>query len=297
MMPDNFAALILTHGRPSNVITYKTLALAGYTGRIVIVCDTDDETLPEYERIYGKENVRTFNKADYTPSADRKWDTADNFKHTRGSILFARNAAYDIAEDMGLEYFIQLDDDYTEFWYRNTDDMMFTGKPIKNLDAVLSSMLDFYINAPSVMTIAMAQGGDMIGGKDNRYNREIVLHRKAMNTFICSPKRRIRFIGRINEDVSAYTLYGRQGLIFFTQFVTMITQMQTQAYAGGMTELYKANGTYIKSFYTVMYAPSCCKIGMLGETYRRLHHSLSWNNLCPKIMSEDYRKKSQPATP
>jgi len=44
MRHDSFAALILTHGRPDNVITERTLRRQGYTGRIVFVLDDEDKT-------------------------------------------------------------------------------------------------------------------------------------------------------------------------------------------------------------------------------------------------------------
>ena len=38
-----FAAFILTHGRPDNVLTYDSLKKAGYTGRIVLIIDNEDK--------------------------------------------------------------------------------------------------------------------------------------------------------------------------------------------------------------------------------------------------------------
>ena len=45
MSERNFAVFILTHGRAENVETYKALRDCGYTGKIyVIIDDEDDET-------------------------------------------------------------------------------------------------------------------------------------------------------------------------------------------------------------------------------------------------------------
>jgi len=52
-MREDFCAFILTHGRPNNVVTYRTLQAAGYTGKVFIVIDDEDETTEEYKRIYG----------------------------------------------------------------------------------------------------------------------------------------------------------------------------------------------------------------------------------------------------
>lgn len=44
-MERNFAALILTHGRPDKVITYRKLLECGYTGQIYIVVDNEDSQI------------------------------------------------------------------------------------------------------------------------------------------------------------------------------------------------------------------------------------------------------------
>ena len=44
-----FAAFILTHGRPDNVLTYDSLKKAGYTGRIVLIIDNEDKNKEKYQ--------------------------------------------------------------------------------------------------------------------------------------------------------------------------------------------------------------------------------------------------------
>ena len=111
-----------------------------------------------------------------------------------------------------------------------------------------------------------------------------------MNTFICSTDRKFQFVGRINEDVNTYVKYGSIGSIFLTVPDVRIIQLQTQNNSGGMTDLYLDSGTYIKSFYTVMYHPSSVNISLMGETHKRLHHSIKWVNTVPKILDESYKR-------
>ena len=40
---NNFAVFILTHGRPDNVITIKTLRQSGYTGKVYFIIDNEDK--------------------------------------------------------------------------------------------------------------------------------------------------------------------------------------------------------------------------------------------------------------
>lgn len=272
-----FCALILTHGRPDKVYTVKSLEDSGYTGDYYIVIDNEDKTAAEYKRIY-KDKVIVFDKK----AIAKTFDNADNFNDRR-AIVYARNASFEIARKLGYKYFIQLDDDYDNFCYKFDDELNFKTKKILNLDKMFYSLLTFYLSIPA-KSIAIAQNGDFIGGKDNDIARKKYLKRKAMNTFICSVDRPFQFVGRINEDVNTYTRLGSTGDLFFTVPLVAINQKQTQSNAGGMTDLYIDSGTYIKSFYTVIFMPSSVKIREMGTTNRRLHHSISWNNTVPKIV-------------
>lgn len=286
MRNKNFVALILTHGRPDRVITYKALKKAGYTGPILIVIDDEDETAEKYRELYGEEVVQ-FSKKEIA----RDFDEADNFGDRR-SIFYARNASFDIAKAFGADYFIQLDDDYTDFRYKFFNDFRYGDKTVRNLDAIFDLYLDFLIRSRA-KAVAMSQGGDFIGGAMSTTANAVKTKRKAMNTFFCSTKNRFPFIGRINEDVNTYTHLGSQGNLFLTILSVGINQIQTQANKGGMTELYLDSGTYIKSFYSVIFQPSSVKIGTMGDEYKRLHHSINWRMTVPMILSESWRKKSE----
>ena len=139
------------------------------------------------------------------------------------------------------------------------------------------------------LTVAMAQGGDFLGGKDG-FGSAIRIKRKAMNSFVCSTKRPFEFVGRINEDVNTYTTLGLKGQLIFTVNVIALNQKTTQKNKGGMSEMYLDSGTYLKSFYTVMYAPSCTKISMMQSEHKRIHHKINWNNCASKIINEKYKK-------
>jgi hypothetical protein len=143
-----------------------------------------------------------------------------------------------------------------------------------------------------VTTIALSQAGDHLGGAKSFY--QINLKRKAMNSFLFKvnedPKDDCIFIGRMNDDVNTYLTQGKIGKLFFQIGNVMLKQLATQSNSGGNTEAYKSFGTYVKSFYSIMTAPSCCKISMFGSAHRRIHHKISWNNAVPKIIHETYKK-------
>ena len=111
-----------------------------------------------------------------------------------------------------------------------------------------------------------------------------------MNSFICDTNMPFKFFGKINEDVNTYTLLGSRGNLFFQIPHVSLNQVATQQSNGGMTDIYLDSGTYVKSFYTIMYAPSCTKIRPMGSVYKRLHHSINWNNAVPKIIPEGCKR-------
>lgn len=281
---ETFAAFILTHGRPDNVSTYETLRKCGYTGNIYLIIDNEDQTADQYRLRYGDENVLMFNKKAISKTFDLA-DTSNNLQ----TIVCARNASFQIAKDLGVKYFMQLDDDYNSFQHRYPLNKKLKVIETKSLDSIIKAMINF-LNDSGASTVAMAQGGDFIGGLEGAAIHKPLL-RKAMNSFLFKTDNPITFLGRINEDVNTYVLQGSRGKLFFTTTAIMLTQDQTQKNKGGMTETYLESGTYFKSFYTVMMHPSSVTIRTMGTNNKRLHHHIKWNNTTPKIISEQHRKQ------
>ncbi len=283
MIDNNFAVFILTFGRPDNIKTYKTLDRFGYTGKKYLICSTDDKKLDKYKSKY-KDEVISFNKDDI------EFDIGDNFDDKR-VVVYARNACFDIAKKLGITYFLQMDDDYTDFSYRFDDKLYYNqGRGyINNVDDIFIALLKFYKSIPA-KSIAMSQNGDWIGGDQSGMAKKLALKRKCMNSFFCSTERPFEFMGRINEDVNAYTSLGAIGNVFFTIPNVSLKQTDTQTNEGGLTDIYLSQGTYVKSFYSVLFSPSSVKVSVLNTENARLHHRVSWNNAVPKILNEKYKK-------
>jgi len=278
----SFAIFILTHGRPDKVITFDSLRKAGYTGKIVLVIDNEDATAERYRENFGADNVVMFDKA----AVGETFDLADTQKDRR-VIVFARNASFDIARQLGLDYFAQFDDDYNAFMYRHSEGEVLGYTPISSMDEVVTALL-VLLEDTDAMSVAMSQGGDHIGGIDGVFRKGLL--RKAMNSWFFRTDRPITFVGRINEDVNAYVGYGSRGQVFFTATKIQLTQAATQKVAGGMSEVYAAVGTYMKSMYTVMMSPSCVKVSFMGQSNPRMHHFIEQEHAYPKIISDKYVK-------
>jgi len=281
MKNKDFAVFILTHGRPDNVLTYTTLQKCGYTGKVYLIVDDEDACVSQYVENFGRERVIVFNKK---AMADQT-DEANNFDN-RQVIVHARNYCFIAARQLGITYFLELDDDYYEMNYKFTD-VKGTGL-IKNIDNIFDMVLDFY-KASDITSIAFAQTGDFIGGIDNGKGAYRFNKRKCMNSFFCSTERPFSFVGSINEDVNTYTVLGSRGNLFLTIPVLVINQKDTQTNKSGMSDIYRLNGTYIKSFTTVLMHPSSVKVSMMNANHKRLHHSIKWGNTTPAIVSAKYR--------
>jgi len=282
------ALFILSHGRADRVITYDTLLKQSYKGDVYVIADNEDKQLKRYEKRFGDKLI-VFDKKEFAKQVDAA-DTSGK----RNCIIFARNYNFVAARELGVTHFLQLDDDYTRFeWCLNhRKEYVCAQNKIKNLQRLFSACWDFLDETP-FKTIALAQTGDFIGGAENklvRYASTGQIYRKAMNSFFFRTDRPVNFVGRVNEDVNTYVGGGRVGHLFATIPQARISQAQTQANSGGMTEMYLDEGTYLKSFYTVIISPSSVKVSTMGAVNRRLHHQIYWNNTCPVIVDPKYQK-------
>lgn len=275
MKNKDFAVFILTHGRSENVKTLDTIRKYGYTGLVYFIVDNEDKQIGNYQKKFGKEFVKVFDKKAFADAIDE----GNNFDE-RKCIIHARNACFTIAKNLGITYFVQFDDDYYYFGYRYVSG----AKKINNLDVVFDAMLDFY-KSTNITSIAFSQGGDHIGGFGG-----IKLKRKCMNSFFCSTERPFEFVGQMNEDVNTYTTLGSRGVLFFTFTNIQLDQKDTQSQSDGITDLYKAFGTYCKSFTSTMMLPSSVKVSMMNSDNPRIHHSIKWNNTVPLILSQKHKK-------
>jgi len=279
---NKFAVFILSHGRAENIITLEALQKGGYTGKTYIIIDDEDKQGELYKKLYG-DKVIVFSKKEM----DGTFDIGDNFDDRR-VVVYARNKCHDIAKNLGLDYFLELDDDYNQFCFRYEDNNVLRKIDCTNLDKLFEKCIDF-LDVSGAYAIAFAQGGDYIGGVGSTAWQNKIL-RKVMNTFFCKTDRPFKFYGRINEDTTMYTVLGQRGYLFFTLGDVMVNQLQTQSNAGGLTDIYLDKGTYYKSFCSVMFSPSCVKVSSMGNIYRRIHHKVIWNNCCPKILNQKWKK-------
>lgn len=286
-LPDTFAVFILTHGRPDNVITYKTLQKCGYTGKLYFIVDDEDKTVDRYIENFGEDSVIIFNKRAQANLCDRATG-ADEMR----TVLMARNACFDIAERLELTHFLQLDDDYSSFEHRSVSkcSKKLLVHKVTDLDKIIQLYLDYYISGGFAI-LSFAQGGDFIGGVSSGHvKNNFPLYRKVMNSFFCAVDRPFNFVGALNDDVNTYVTHGSRGLIIGMVSMIAIVQKATQSNAKGLTDMYLSHGTYCKSFTTVLMQPSSVSVNLIPGKHRRIHHSINWKATVPCILREKHRK-------
>ncbi len=282
-----FAAFILSHGRADYVRTTRALRRSNYRGDWYIICDNEDGMLPRYRELYG-DRVIVFDKA----TAAQRVDVGDNFALPRQAVVFARQESYRIAEQMGLDYFLLLDDDYSSFYWlsNHLGQTLRYQHLITDLDAVLEILLDFYVSVPALRILAIAQSGDFIRSPQCTLPQRPALWRKVMNFMICSPHRPVSFMGRVNEDVCVYVVHGMRGELFFTIPFLSLHQVPPQQRGGGLTPTYLRLGLVAKAQYTFIMAPSCVLLRQLpGIDHLRIHHRIHWGHAVPRILRPDVK--------
>jgi len=136
-MREDFAIFILSHERADNIKTLKMLEEAGYTGRWYIVVDDEDRQLERYKELY-KDKVLVFSKDEVAKTID----VGDNFDF-KSAIVYARNVCFDLAEQLGLKYFLELDDDYDSLMYRYSRYGVLKAVKVNNFDELCEAMLNF----------------------------------------------------------------------------------------------------------------------------------------------------------
>lgn len=279
----SFAVFIMVYGRPDKMWTYHSLRKQGYTGKIFLVGDNLDKTSQQYKDKW-KNEMLVFDKN----KAALKMDAGDNTGDLR-STLFSANTIFDLAKERNIKHFFIMCDDYTKFGFAFKENLEYCTKHkrIKNLNKVFDIMINYY-KKTNFLTLAMGQGGDFIGGPASSVWKK-GLARKAMNTFLCSIDRPFKFMGRLNEDVTTYVNLGIKGNLLVTSSKLRLQQQPSQSQEGGLTDLYLDYGTYVKSFMSIMYNPSCVKIRRMGD-HKRIHHHVEWNYAVPLILQEKYKK-------
>lgn len=266
-----FAIFILTNGRPNHQYTLEFLRKS-FKGDVFLLCDNEDKTLEEYKNNYG-EQVLVFDKNEWVS----KSDPMDNFQ-SKKSVLYARNAVFQIAKDMGYDYFAMVDDDVTGLSFRYEKDGKLVGKPAKDFDKVSSVILETMDNTGTDY-FSFGTDKNYIGGAANsQYQRKII--DKVYNLIFCRTDQEHFYKGIMNEDEIHNILSMSVGKLVKSSTAIHINMKPVgRDSVGGNAETYEENGyySYVRNFYPVIAFPVLkLKVGKKGFTFGcdRAHYTV-----------------------
>ena len=278
-MRDDFAVFILSHGRAESQTTLKQLEIGNYSGKWYIIVDDLDDQKDQYIEKYG-DHVIVFDKREQA----KVTDTMSSKEELR-SVVYARNKAYDIAEELGLKYFAQLDDDLNRLMYRFVEDGKLKSSQIRSMDMIFEAMIDF-LEVSGAYSVGMCSANGLIGGaKNEKFQKRVLI--ELYQCFICKTNRRIKFVGILNEDDNACNLMSKVGKMTYAISDIMMTAPLRSTNSGGLNELYIDNDAYIRAFHSIIPTPAGLKIKAKGQNVTLVR---SAKNLFPKIISESWKK-------
>lgn len=277
-MNRTYCIFILSHERANKLYTYNMLINNGIEKKhIYIVVDDEDKQKNIYRQKF--KNVLIYNKDEI----QKETDTVDSFYDLKKTGLFARNFIMKKAKELGYNYCIMLDDDYKHIKLKYICENKVKSKNINNLNVLFNMCIEYMDGCSQIDFISFCGEGDYFGGKESMtFKRGLI--RKAVNVFIFKSDCDIKFLGRINDDICTNVLYQSKGRLFLSIGNIMLDMCKTMKIDGGMFDLYKQCGDYVKSFYPIIVNPSCTIIS------DNLYHKVYKNNCCPKIVSERYKK-------
>lgn len=277
------AIFILTHGRPYNQKTLKTLNHLGCTEKIYLVLDDQDSTVQNYIDEYGADNIIVFNKNHYVHTTD-----TGLYEPVFKFAVYARNAIEDIAVDMGLDYFVMLDDDITNIRLRYVDDgSMRTSQTQGYITPILYRCYE-YMDKADIGCLSLGFGNMYMQGC-KALEVGSPRQRVCVLTFIRSVRHPIRWRLNMVEDLITSIDASMRGYVWL-QFLPLQVDvcMSEGLVKGGNSDAYNEFGRFRLNSFPILVYPSSNKLRFVNDHWVT---STCINTAIPKIISSSYRKE------
>lgn len=282
-MTKKFAVFILTHGRPNNQLTVKSLQDVGYTGEWYLVVDDQDDTFDEYVSVWGADRVIVFHKDHFIKHTDTGLHTP-----VPKFAVFARNAIEFIAHSMGYKTFMMLDDDITKLRIRLPEgDSLKSFQINGQFDAIIESSVNYVLEC-DIACMGLGFCNLYIGGVEN-FNKENPRQRLCAEAFIRNTAHPILWRLNMVEDLITSIDAAMRGEVWF-QFLPIQCEikMSEGAVDGGNSDVYRQLGMYRISFMPVIAYPSSNAVRLGKKSWAS---TTSPDKCIPKIISSRYRKE------
>ena len=270
--------LIPSYHRPYNVKTAKYFLKKGWDPKkihIVIDDEADDRVDYENETELLGCNLHIFNMAE----ARARFDYVHRPSVSRRSAGQARNMFYDLVKDLGIDFYLVIDDDTTNYQVRPYAVYTRSAKG-EDLVNVFDAIREFMLKR-KIGVFGLSQTGDMFAVPYLNVLRNKVMNTTFINTkYIYRGERGIQdndtsqFVGIMNEGYFTGSL--ASGLV--------LAQTASAKQDGGLTDLYRENKLLNKSLVTPIQFPTAIHAEKQQKNGGRLHHKINARYLYPKIL-------------
>ena len=279
----NYAVMICTHGRPNAQHTLKILRDCGYTGKIILIVDDEDDTLPELMmKTFGEAEIVEFNKQMWIDKSD-----TGTIENQRKCILYAKNFCEDLAKERQLDAFVIADDDIFNFRYRYPEyGKLKSLKITKDMDKVIEAYAEYMLSA-DIVAIGFGFTQFYFSGENSFSPENFLKYRVPYNFVFRNTKHRIDWMSWFGEDIITAVMYNKRGY-FMQDFPFVQQEIKPLAKeAGGMKDTYDNNSDIRLAMQNIMYLPSELKAFKYRGKYMA---SIKRDKAFPMLISSSYKK-------
>tara|TARA_R100000458_G_scaffold55931_1_gene60360 strand:- start:4902 stop:5825 length:924 start_codon:yes stop_codon:yes gene_type:complete len=237
--------------------------------------ETDDILEYQYETMKLDCNLHIFNMEE----SRERFDYVHRPSESRRSAGQCRNMFYDFAKELGIDFYLVIDDDTRQYEikYFGAYSRMATKEDLMN---VFEGIKEF-MQRQRIGVFGLSQTGDFFQVPHKKMIRNKVMNTTFYDTrFIYRGERGVQdndtsqFVGIMNEGYFTGSLASGVAL--------NPTMSVTQK--GGLTDLYNENKLLNKSLIIPIQFPSVCWAEKQKKNGGRLHHRITYRYLMPKLI-------------
>ena len=269
---------IPSYHRADNIKTAKYFIKMGYDPKkIHVVIDDETDDIDDYQVATAKMGV---NLHIYDIEESRKrYDYIHRASISRRSAGQARNQFYDIVSDLGINFYLVIDDDTNTYECRPFGVYHRTAQ----LDELIDTFLGIkeFMQRQKIGCFGLSQTGDMFARTNEKIMRKKVMNTTFYDTrFIYRGERSVQ-----DNDTSQFVGIMNEG--FFTGSLAsgiVLNQTTSATAKGGLTDLYNECKLLNKSLVIPIQFPSCCFAERQKRNGARIHHKIKHKNLSPYLV-------------
>jgi len=274
---------IPSYKRADNCKTLKYFVKIGWmVQNLHVVIDDQAEDYDEYKKLTDKvgANLHVLSLEE----SRRRFDYVHRPSESRRSAGQMRNLFYDVAERLGIEFFVMQDDDTNGYEIKRRGKYHRVAN-YYDIESTFNGVKEF-MNRQRIGLFGISQTGDFIGG-----NNDKLLRHKVMNTTFID--RRFLYMGERgapDDDTSQFVNVMNEGLFTGSLGDGLVLKQTTSATAkGGLTDLYNEVKLLNKALVCPIQFPSAIRATRQVKNGGRLHHEITRKYLSPMLIKTKKR--------